>query len=83
MRQRIPRLTIRKRAALQDYLQRLPAPSAGPTPIDSGKTLGEIIRFPAEIARAQFANRQSQWQPLAEETVTQQQATATFISPTA
>ncbi|HBR3149656.1 aliphatic sulfonates ABC transporter substrate-binding protein, partial [Klebsiella pneumoniae] len=30
------------------------------------------------IARAQFANRQSQWQPLAEETVAQQQATADF-----
>ena len=40
--------------------------------------MGEIIRFPAEIARAQFANRQSQWQPLAEETVAQQQATADF-----
>lgn len=39
--------------------------------------MGEIIRFPAEIARAQFANRQSQ-QPLAEETVAQQQATADF-----
>ncbi|GKJ65150.1 sulfonate ABC transporter substrate-binding protein [Klebsiella pneumoniae] len=36
------------------------------------------LNDPAEIARAQFANRQSQWQPLAEETVAQQQATADF-----
>ncbi len=42
------------------------------------QNVGEIIRFPAEIARAQFANRQSQWQPLAEETVAQQQTTADF-----
>ncbi|HCT5341332.1 TPA: ABC transporter substrate-binding protein [Klebsiella quasipneumoniae] len=69
-----------KRAALQDYLQRLAgAERWAYANLDSyGKTLGEIIRFPAEIARAQFANRQSQWQPLAEETVTQQQATADF-----
>ncbi|MEB5998050.1 ABC transporter substrate-binding protein [Klebsiella quasipneumoniae] len=69
-----------KRAALQDYLQRLAgAERWAYANLDSyGKTLGEIIRFPAEIARAQFANRQSQWQPLSEETVTQQQATADF-----
>ena len=69
-----------KRAALQDYLQRLAgAERWAYANLDSyGKTLGEIIRFPAELARAQFANRQSQWQPLAEETVTQQQATADF-----
>ena len=69
-----------KRAALQDYLQRLAgAERWAYANLDSyGKTLGEIIRFPVEIARAQFANRQSQWQPLAEETVTQQQATADF-----
>ena len=69
-----------KRAALQDYLQRLAgAERWAYANLDSyGKTLGEIIRFPAEIARAQFANRQSQWQPLAEETVAQQQATADF-----
>ncbi|HID0986014.1 TPA: aliphatic sulfonates ABC transporter substrate-binding protein, partial [Klebsiella pneumoniae] len=68
------------RAALQDYLQRLAgAERWAYANLDSyGKTLGEIIRFPAEIARAQFANRQSQWQPLAEETVAQQQATADF-----
>ncbi|THL64375.1 aliphatic sulfonate ABC transporter substrate-binding protein [Klebsiella pneumoniae subsp. pneumoniae] len=69
-----------KRAALQDYLQRLAgAERWAYANLDSyGKTLGEIIRFPAEIARAQFANRQSQWQPLVEETVAQQQATADF-----
>ncbi len=67
-----------KRAALQDYLQR-PAPSAGPTPISTATAK----RWGDQIARAQFANRQSQWQPLAEETVAQQQATADFISPTA
>ncbi len=69
-----------KRAALQDYLQRLAgAERWAYANLDSyGKTLGEIIRFPAEIARAQFANRQSQWQPLAEETVAQQQTTADF-----
>ncbi|PLN88144.1 aliphatic sulfonates ABC transporter substrate-binding protein, partial [Klebsiella pneumoniae] len=63
-----------------DYLQRLAgAERWAYANLDSyGKTLGEIIRFPAEIARAQFANRQSQWQPLAEETVAQQQTTADF-----
>jgi sulfonate transport system substrate-binding protein len=40
--------------------------------------LGEIIRFPADIARAQFANRQSQWQRLDAPTVAQQQSTADF-----
>ncbi|VEB08183.1 nitrate/sulfonate/bicarbonate ABC transporter periplasmic protein [Klebsiella pneumoniae] len=45
-----------KRAALQDYLQRLAgAERWAYANLDSyGKTLGEIIRFPAEIARAQF-----------------------------
>jgi len=43
-----------------------------------GKTLGEIIRFPADIARAQFANRQSQWLRLDSQTVAQQQSTADF-----
>ncbi len=68
-----------KRAALQDYLIRLAGRSAGLTPISSyGKTLGDIIRFPPDIARAQFANRQSQWQRLDSRTIEQQQATADF-----
>ncbi len=78
-RQRIPRLTIRKTRRAAGLSPARPAPSAGPTPISTATAnVGEIIRFPAEIARAQFANRQSQWQPLAEETVAQQQATADF-----
>ncbi len=86
LRQRIPRLTIRKNAPRCRIISSArPALSAGPTPISTAtaKRWGDHLRFPAEIARAQFANRQSQWQPLAEETVTQQQATADFISPTA
>ena len=69
-----------KRAALQDYLTRLAgAERWAYANLDSyGKTLGEIIRFPADIARAQFANRQSQWQRLDAPTVTQQQSTADF-----
>ncbi|HHD2713388.1 TPA: ABC transporter substrate-binding protein [Klebsiella oxytoca] len=69
-----------KRAALQDYLNRLAgAERWAYANLDSyGKTLGEIIRFPADIARAQFANRQSQWQPLNAKTVAQQQSTADF-----
>ncbi|WP_434669384.1 ABC transporter substrate-binding protein [Klebsiella sp. B345] len=69
-----------KRAALQDYLTRLAgAERWAYANLDSyGKTLGEIIRFPPEIARAQFANRQSQWQRLDSRTVEQQQATADF-----
>lgn len=69
-----------KRAALQDYLTRLAgAERWAYANLDSyGKTLGEIIRFPPEIARAQFANRQSQWQRLDSRTVQQQQATADF-----
>ena len=69
-----------KRAALQDYLTRLAgAERWAYANLDSyGKTLGEIIRFPADIARAQFANRQSQWQPLNAKTVAQQQSTADF-----
>ena len=69
-----------KRAALQDYLTRLAgAERWAYANLDSyGKTLGEIIRFPADIARAQFANRQSQWQPLDAQTVAQQQSTANF-----
>ncbi|AWT17740.1 aliphatic sulfonates ABC transporter substrate-binding protein [Klebsiella michiganensis] len=69
-----------KRAALQDYLTRLAgAERWAYANLDSyGKTLGEIIRFPADIARAQFANRQSQWQPLDTQTVAQQQSTANF-----
>ena len=68
-----------KRAALQDYLQRGRRRALGLRQSRQlRQNVGEIIRFPAEIARAQFANRQSQWQPLAEETVAQQQATADF-----
>ncbi|OMP90690.1 ABC transporter substrate-binding protein [Raoultella terrigena] len=69
-----------KRAALQDYLHRLAgAERWAYANLDSyGKTLGEIIRFPPEIARAQFANRQSQWQRLDSRIVAQQQATADF-----
>ncbi|QNK08662.1 ABC transporter substrate-binding protein [Enterobacter sp. JUb54] len=69
-----------KRAALQDYLTRLAgAERWAYANLDSyGKTLGEIIRFPPEIARAQFANRQSQWQRLDSRTVEQQQSTADF-----
>ena len=69
-----------KRAALQDYLNRLAgAERWAYANLDSyGKTLGEIIRFPADIARAQFANRQSQWLRLDAKTVAQQQSTADF-----
>ena len=69
-----------KRAALQDYLTRLAgAERWAYANLDSyGKTLGEIIRFPADIATAQFANRQSRWQRLDSRTIAQQQATADF-----
>lgn len=79
-RQRIPRLTIRKTRRAAGLS---PAPGRRRAlglrqSRQLRQNVGEIIRFPAEIARAQFANRQSQWQPLAEETVAQQQATADF-----
>ncbi|MFZ2609988.1 MAG: ABC transporter substrate-binding protein, partial [Raoultella planticola] len=69
-----------KRAALQDYLIRLAgAERWAYANLESyGKTLGDIIRFPPDIARAQFANRQSQWQRLDSRTIEQQQATADF-----
>ncbi|MEN0614492.1 ABC transporter substrate-binding protein [Klebsiella indica] len=69
-----------KHAALQDYLNRLAtAQRWAYDNLDSyGKTLGEIIRFPADIARAQFANRHSQWLRLDPQTVAQQQSTADF-----
>lgn len=69
-----------KRAALQDYLTRLAgAERWAYANLESyGKTLGDIIRFPPDIARAQFANRQSQWQRLDSRTIEQQQATADF-----
>ncbi|MBN6044634.1 ABC transporter substrate-binding protein [Citrobacter sp. ku-bf4] len=69
-----------KRVALQDYLNRLAkAERWAYANLDSyGKTLGEIIKFPPEIARAQFANRQSRWQVVDTKTVSQQQATADF-----
>ena len=43
-----------------------------------GKTLGEIIRFPPEIAAAQFASRQLRWQALDAQTIAQQQSIADF-----
>ena len=49
-----------------------------PTITETEAAMMKTTMRPAEIARAQFANRQSQWQPLAEETVAQQQATADF-----
>lgn len=69
-----------KRAALQDYLIRLAgAERWAYANLESyGTTLGDIIRFPPDIARAQFANRQSQWQRLDSRTIEQQQATADF-----
>ncbi len=71
-----------KRAALQALLlQRLAGAERrwAYANLDSYRqNVGEIIRFPAEIARAQLANRQSAGQPLARETVAQQQTTADF-----
>nr|VUD29131.1 ABC-type nitrate/sulfonate/bicarbonate transport system protein [Raoultella sp. NCTC 9187] len=73
-----------KRAALQDYLHRLAgAERWAYANLDSyGKTLGEIIRFPPEIARAQFANRQSQWQRLDSRIVASSRPPPIFIRPT-
>lgn len=69
-----------KRQALQDYLNRLAkAERWAYANLDSyGKTLGQIIKFPPDIAREQFASRQLRWQRIDDQTVRQQQATADF-----
>lgn len=74
-----------KRAALQDYLQRLAgAERWAYANLDSyGKTLGEIIRFPAEIARRSLptASRSGSRWPRKQWPSSRQRRT--FISPTA
>ncbi len=74
-------ITIRKNArALQEYLQRLAG--AERWGLRQSRQLRQNVGgdhpLPGGDRRAQFANRQSQWQPLAEETVAQQQTTADF-----
>ncbi|MDT3720617.1 ABC transporter substrate-binding protein [Pseudomonas oryzihabitans] len=69
-----------KRAALQDYLDRLAAAQRwGYANLDSyAKTLAQIIGFPEAVARLQFERRQLHWEPIDAQVVADQQAAADF-----
>lgn len=69
-----------KRAALQDYVNRLAAADrwANGHVSDYAQTLAKIIGFPAAAAEKAFARRRSHWQSIDDETVKQQQETADF-----
>lgn len=69
-----------RRAALQDYLQRLAdAQRWAYRNLDRySASLARIIGFPEDAARLQFERRKLHWLPLDAETLAQQQATADF-----
>lgn len=69
-----------KRAALQDYLQRLAgAQRWAYAHLDEySRSLAKIIGFPEDAARLQFQRRQLRWQALDAQTLAQQQETADF-----
>lgn len=69
-----------KRAALQDYVNRLAAADrwANSHADAYSQTLAKIIGFPADAAKKAFTRRQSHWQSIDSGTIEQQQATADF-----
>ncbi len=69
-----------KRAALQDYVNRLAAADrwANHHVKTYSQTLAKIIGFPAAAAEKAFSRRQSHWQATDDATVQQQQQTADF-----
>ncbi|MDH1008370.1 ABC transporter substrate-binding protein [Pseudomonas nicosulfuronedens] len=69
-----------RRAALQDYLQRLAGAQrwAYEHLDDYSRSLAKIIGFPEDAARLQFERRQLRWQALDAQTLAQQQETADF-----
>ena len=69
-----------KRAALQDYINRLAAADrwANSHVKDYSQTLAKIIGFPAAAAEKAFSRRQSHWQSIDDATQQQQQQTADF-----
>ncbi len=69
-----------RRAALQDYLDRLAAAQRwGYAHLDSyARTLAQIIGFPEAVARLQFERRQLHWEPIDSQVVADQQAAADF-----
>lgn len=69
-----------KRAALQDYINRLAAADrwANRHVEAYSARLAKIIGFPQEAAAKSFARRQSHWQSIDDHTVQQQQETADF-----
>ena len=69
-----------KRAALQDYVNRLAAADrwANSHVDEYSTTLAKIIGFPKEAAAKAFSRRQSHWQSIDDATMAQQQATADF-----
>ncbi|MBB3102193.1 ABC transporter substrate-binding protein [Azomonas macrocytogenes] len=69
-----------RRAALQDYLERLDAAQhwAYAHLDEYARTLAQIIGFPEDAARLSFARREMTWQTVDDATITQQQATADF-----
>lgn len=69
-----------KRAALQDYINRLAAADrwANGHVSDYSQTLAKIIGFPAAAAEKSFSRRQSHWQAIDDLTIKQQQQTADF-----
>ena len=69
-----------RRAALQDYLDRLAAAQRwGYAHLDGyARTLAQIIGFPEAVARLQFERRQLHWEPIDPQVVADQQAAADF-----
>lgn len=69
-----------QRAALQDYLKRLQkAQQWSYTHLEEyAHKLADIIGFPVEVARKQYARRQLHWTAIDDQVVAQQQATADF-----
>lgn len=69
-----------KRAALQDYVNRLAAADrwANSHVADYSAQLAKIIGFPPAAAEKSFSRRQSHWQSIDDSTLSQQQATADF-----
>jgi len=69
-----------KRAALQDYVNRLAAADrwANSHVSDYAQTLAKIIGFPPAAAEKSFSRRRSHWQSIDDNTVQQQQETADF-----
>ncbi len=69
-----------KRAALQDYVNRLAAADrwANSHVDEYSTTLAKIIGFPKEAAAKSFSRRKSHWQSIDDATIAQQQETADF-----